>query len=201
MSTHFLTTERCPHPLPHRGAVCRHHRAASLTRGRHATRTGAPLVRDSSNRSVLQPKNFAHLAHGRSLCWHPVLLWTSQRSGPESASRGTPLRPSRAGNNWCYPHATRPATMPQPARNRLSRLPRRQVSDEETLNRQCKATISAVAGRDPPACQGRDGRRPAPPPKGVACCMSHSVATRPRWGPRGGDNARPRLLGRLTPMR
>src|SRR5213593_2446574 len=38
----------------------------------------------------LQPKNFAHLAHGRSLCWHPVPPLDSQRSGPESASRGTP---------------------------------------------------------------------------------------------------------------
>src|SRR5215471_13254660 len=36
----------------------------------------------------LQPKHFAHVAHNRPLCWHPVLLW-KPRNGPESASRGT----------------------------------------------------------------------------------------------------------------
>jgi len=30
----------------------------------------------------------AHLAHRGSLCWHPV-SFASQRSGPESAGRGT----------------------------------------------------------------------------------------------------------------
>src|SRR6266508_1233751 len=41
----------------------------------------------------LQPKNFTHLAHGCSLCWHPVPpLWNNQRSGPESASTRHPGR-------------------------------------------------------------------------------------------------------------
>jgi hypothetical protein len=41
------------------------------------------VLRDWANRS-------AHLAHGRSLCWHPVPPLDSQRSGSESASRGAP---------------------------------------------------------------------------------------------------------------
>jgi hypothetical protein len=36
------------------------------------------------------PKNFAHLAHDRSLCWHPGLSFgTAKGARPESASRGT----------------------------------------------------------------------------------------------------------------
>jgi hypothetical protein len=53
----------------------------------HANPAGDLTDRYATNE--LQPKNFAHLAHGRSLCWHPVPPLDSQRSGPESASRGT----------------------------------------------------------------------------------------------------------------
>src|SRR5205823_1173915 len=53
----------------------------------HANSTGNLTDRYATNE--LQPKNFAHLAHGRSLCWHPLPPLDSQRSGPESASTGT----------------------------------------------------------------------------------------------------------------
>jgi hypothetical protein len=36
----------------------------------HSNSTGDLTGRYATNK--LQPKNFAHLAHGRSLCWHPV---------------------------------------------------------------------------------------------------------------------------------
>jgi hypothetical protein len=39
-------------------------------RCRHSNATGDLTDRYATNE--LQPKNFAHLAHGRSLCWHPV---------------------------------------------------------------------------------------------------------------------------------
>jgi len=42
-------------------------------RCRHANPTGDLTGRHATNE--LQPKNFAHLAHDRPLCWHPVLLW------------------------------------------------------------------------------------------------------------------------------
>jgi len=50
-------------PLERRSHCCRRYAepAGDLT-GRYAT-------------NELQPQNFAHLAHGRPLCWHPVLLW------------------------------------------------------------------------------------------------------------------------------
>jgi hypothetical protein len=38
----------------------------------------------------LQPNHFAHVAHARSLCWHPVSPSESRRSRPKSASRGAP---------------------------------------------------------------------------------------------------------------
>jgi hypothetical protein len=53
----------------------------------HPNPTGDLTDRYATNE--LQPKNFAHLAHGRPLCWHPVPPSESRRSGPESASRGT----------------------------------------------------------------------------------------------------------------
>src|SRR5215472_90279 len=46
----------------------------------------------------LQPKHFAHMAHGRSLCWHPVSPWEGQRSAPDSAGRGTRPR-ARSSRN------------------------------------------------------------------------------------------------------
>ena len=49
--------------------------------------TGDLVVRQATDK--LQSKNFAHLAHGRSLCWHSVPPLDSQESGPELASRGT----------------------------------------------------------------------------------------------------------------
>jgi hypothetical protein len=41
------------------GCRCRHSNATGNLTGRYAT-------------NELQPKHFAHVAHGRSLCWHPV---------------------------------------------------------------------------------------------------------------------------------
>jgi hypothetical protein len=52
--------------------------------GRGARGNSRPY-REVRQPNELQPKNFAHLAHGSSLCWHP----DGQRSGPESAGRGT----------------------------------------------------------------------------------------------------------------
>jgi hypothetical protein len=39
----------------------------------HAEPAGDLTGRYATNE--LQPQNFAHLAHDRPLCWHPVLLW------------------------------------------------------------------------------------------------------------------------------
>jgi hypothetical protein len=39
----------------------------------NAKATGDLAGRYATNK--LQPKNFAHLAHGGPLCWHSVLLW------------------------------------------------------------------------------------------------------------------------------
>jgi hypothetical protein len=59
----------------------------------HSNSTGNLTDRYATNE--LQPKNFAHLAHDRSLCWHPVSpLETAKGARPESASRGH--LPSRA---------------------------------------------------------------------------------------------------------
>jgi hypothetical protein len=62
----------------------------------HADPTGDLTVRYTANE--LQPKHFAHMAHGHSLCWHPVPPSESRRSGPESASRGTGPR-ARSSRN------------------------------------------------------------------------------------------------------
>jgi hypothetical protein len=54
----------------------------------HSNSTGDLTDRYATNE--LQPKNFAHLAHDRSLCWHPGLSFgTAKGARPESASRGT----------------------------------------------------------------------------------------------------------------
>jgi hypothetical protein len=52
---------------------CRYSDAAGDLTGRYAT-------------NELQPKHFAHLAHGRSLCWHPVLSFGK----PEGADLSRP---------------------------------------------------------------------------------------------------------------
>jgi hypothetical protein len=62
----------------------------------HSNPTGDLTGRYATNE--LQPKHFAHVAHGRSLCWHPVPPSENRRSGPESASRG--IRPrARSSRN------------------------------------------------------------------------------------------------------
>src|SRR6185437_2181896 len=48
-------------------------------RRRHANPTSDLTSGYATNK--LQPQNFAHLAHRRSLCWHPVPPLDSQRSG------------------------------------------------------------------------------------------------------------------------
>jgi hypothetical protein len=54
----------------------------------HSNSTGNPTDRYATNE--LQPKNFARVAHDRSLsAGIRSLLWNSQRRGPESAGRGT----------------------------------------------------------------------------------------------------------------
>jgi hypothetical protein len=54
----------------------------------HSNSTGNLTDRYATNE--LQPKNFARLAHDRSLsAGIRSLLWNSQRRGPESAGRGT----------------------------------------------------------------------------------------------------------------
>jgi hypothetical protein len=46
----------------------------------------------------LQPKHFAHLAHGRSLCWHPVPpLVTDVLSGGSRTYQAGKLKPSTTG--------------------------------------------------------------------------------------------------------
>jgi hypothetical protein len=53
----------------------------------HANATGDLTDRYTANEP--QSKNFARLAHGSSLCWHPAPpLDESKGAGPESASRG-----------------------------------------------------------------------------------------------------------------
>src|SRR6266487_3228624 len=47
-------------------------------RCRHSNPTGDLTGRYATNE--LQPKHFAHVAHGRSLCWHPVPPSETRRS-------------------------------------------------------------------------------------------------------------------------
>jgi len=54
----------------------------------HSNPTGNLTGRYATNE--LQPKHFAHLAHGRSLCWHPVSPSESRRSGPEVGQQTHP---------------------------------------------------------------------------------------------------------------
>src|SRR5215813_5179198 len=63
----------------------------------HSDLTGDLAGRYATNK--LQLKKFAHVTHGRPLCWHPFPPLDSQKSGPESARRGTST-PGRDHPEW-----------------------------------------------------------------------------------------------------
>jgi hypothetical protein len=96
---------------------------------------GATPIRRATSRVGTPPTNFNRctsrtLAHGRSLCWHPVLQssFGTRRSGPKSASRGN-RPPGRDIPEWSATSSRNggrhyPGTTGDFSRNRHQTAPR-----------------------------------------------------------------------------